>query len=285
MASDPAGVDFTHGRCPRCAEPYRVTADMVGATLRCRACDHAFAVGADGPAPFVGDVIEHKPRSRGFELAVGEEELIEAIDRHIAAHIGSVESVFHEIISDLVHVDVHWVKPDVHRPWHTLITSGMSEKPMSAPEDAEDCAFAELLVRLPPNWKLSKEAFEDERWYWPLRCLKLLARLPHEYETWLWEGHTVPAGDPPEPLAPNTEFCCLMLAPPSDLPEEFHVLDTGEKRIHFFSMIPLYREEMEHKLKFGYEAVTARFEKHGITDVIKIGRPNVCRRKRFFGLF
>ena len=69
------------------------------------------------------------------------------------------------------------------------------------PEDAGAETRAELMIALPAEWKLADSQLEDERWYWPIRNLKALARLPHEYETWLGFGHTVPNGDPPEPYA------------------------------------------------------------------------------------
>ena len=46
--------------------------------------------------------------------------------------------------------------------------------------------------------------FETPGGYWPYRMLKELARLPHEFDTFLWKGHTVPNGDPPQPYGPNT---------------------------------------------------------------------------------
>ncbi len=37
------------------------------------------------------------------------EEFIQEISAHIEKHLGAVETVFHEIVSDAVHVDVHFV--------------------------------------------------------------------------------------------------------------------------------------------------------------------------------
>lgn len=61
---------------------------------------------------------------------------IEAISDHIEKHIGPIDNVWHELISDLVHLDVHQVAPTPDRPWWTLATSGMSDIPMSVPEGA-----------------------------------------------------------------------------------------------------------------------------------------------------
>ena len=66
------------------------------------------------------------------------------------------------MISDLVHIDVHWVQPTPKRPYHTLVTSGMSDKPMTVPAGAEHLRFAELMLCLPPEWQMSMEAFKQE---------------------------------------------------------------------------------------------------------------------------
>jgi len=132
---------------------------------------------------------------------------------------------------------------------------------------------------LPPDWRLTQEDFKNESWYWPIRWLKILARFPHEYDTWLWEGHTIPNGDPPEPFADNTQFCGVMLLPPITAPPEFATLTVGDKTISFFSMIPLYPDEMDHKIAHGIKSLLPRFEKHGVTDIIDVNRRSVCRRR------
>ena len=137
-----------------------------------------------------------------FEGASGDSSIDEISD-HIEKHVGKIHMVFHELVSDQVHIDVHWVKPTTERPFHTLVTSGMSDKPMHSPQGVDDCDYAELSICLPQDWKVSEEDFEDEKNYWPIRWLKFLARFPHEYNTRLFQGHTIPNGDPATPFAEN----------------------------------------------------------------------------------
>ncbi|MEM9340969.1 MAG: suppressor of fused domain protein, partial [Bacteroidota bacterium] len=147
-----------------------------------------------------------------FEGAGGEPSIDEISD-HVEKYVGTIETVFHELVSNQVHIDVHWVKPTNERPFHTLVTSGMSDKPMNTPEGAEDCKFAELVICLPESWKLSEEDQKNENNYWPIRWLKYLARFPHEYNTWFWWGHTIPNGDPAEQFADNTQLNTMLLLP------------------------------------------------------------------------
>lgn len=275
-------------RCHECGARYRVADERANKRVKCKKCETIFQVPPlDEPekAPDGTNVFIHEHRDRDFELASGNEKNIQAISDHIEAHVGPVEMVFHELISDLVHIDVHWVKPSKRRPFHTLITSGMSDRPMTVPDEIIELQFAELAITLPPDWKLTKEDFKDENWYWPIRTMKMLARLPHEFETWLGIGHTVPNGDPAEPYAPGTKQCCALIMPPVFFDEEFETLDLEDgSTIHFYSIMPLYEEEMNFKLSKGLEELIDRFEKYDIGDVVEMNRKNTCRRKRF-GLF
>lgn len=47
------------------------------------------------------------------------------------------------------------------------------------------------MLFLPENWPTSSDAFKDDKYYWPIKLLKQLARFPHEYNTWLGYGHTI----------------------------------------------------------------------------------------------
>ena len=220
-------------------------------------------------------VWKHEAREREFEFASGSADL-EALEQHIASCVAAPDIVFHEVVSDLVHVDVHWIKPDQNRSFHTLITTGMSDRPMSPPEHASECKYAELLIELPLDWPLTEEAFKDEKNYWPIRLLKYLARFPHEYDTWLWWGHSVANGDPPISYHPTTKLSAAMLAPAMNLsPDLLTFRCRPDKEVWFFSVIPLYLDEMNFKLREGADALFSAFDRYGITELFDPGRRNV----------
>ena len=264
-------------RCSKCDEEYRVDWSKAGASGTCRQCG-AESTGSHSPAEGVaaaGDVElsangapvwRHEERKIPFQLATGDGQNIELISEHIEEHLGPVGGVYHEMISDLVHIDIHVVEPCDDHPCYRLVTSGMSDAPMSAPEEFSELRFAELMVSLPPHWKVNDKAFKKERWYWPVRWLKMLARMPHEYDTWLGFGHTIPNGDPPEPFDASTDLCCASLAV---LPHGFrriftHSKSTTTKAIQFYSLFPIYEEEMNFKLDRGVDDLIDRFDKHEI---------------------
>ncbi|MEU4712474.1 suppressor of fused domain protein [Micromonospora purpureochromogenes] len=62
--------------------------------------------------------------------------------------------------------------------------------------------YAELMLCLPADWPLTRlTGLDDDPAGWPVRVLKQVARLPHEYGTWIGEWHSVPNGDSAQPYA------------------------------------------------------------------------------------
>jgi len=273
-------------RCPSCAKRFKTSDKNSGRSTTCSACGESIEVPfppleiPDEVTSGGSTVYRHEARSRDFEIAIGDEQTIERIDAHIHQHIGKVSSVWHELVSDLVHVDVHWVQPTEQRPFHTLITSGMSDRPMSPPEGAEGFAYAELMVCLPRGWKLDEDSLQDTRNYWPIQWLKYLARFPHEYETWLFDGHTVPNGDPAEPLDPSVNFIGWLLTFPSTVSEEFVELKvSAQKSIYFLAIVPLYPNEMDYKLHRGTGKLLQKFDQAGYNEIIVPDRKDVTKRR------
>lgn len=229
-----------------------------------------------------GQPIWHHDQPEKEWQAPPEEMCLEEISDHIERHIGPIKMVFHEILSDTVHIDVHHVEPSEDRPFHSLITSGMSDLPMRTP-NPEVPQHLELLIHLPPDWKLSQSDWDDETWYWPIRQLKYLARFPHKLDTFLGYGHTIPNGDPPEPYAKNTKLNCILILPPLSTPEDFDQLVISERKtIHFMALVPLYGEETDLKLRKGTDVLLEKFSENDITDVLDIGRPNVAKKRFLF---
>jgi predicted Zn finger-like uncharacterized protein len=272
--------------CPHCGATYRIKDELAGKRAVCKKCGKTMELRAAERETSAGGsvMLRHQAREREFEWSHGDVDLMEAIDGHIARHVGEVESVFHELLSDMIHVDVHIVRPTKARPWITLITSGMSERPMHPPEEVEDFDYLELSICLPPKWPLDEESIMDDNHGWPISALKYLARMPHEYETWLGPGHTIPTGDPPTPIASRTPFCCFMVTELVGPPPEFATLKLDDGRvINFCSVMPLYREEMDFKLRKGSDPLMERLGELKVVELCDPKRRNVAKKR--FGLF
>ena len=183
------------------------------------------------------------------------EEEMSAVEQHIQKTFGTFERVFHELVSPDIHVDICMVPPVEGRDYYTLVTMGMGAHRMNVPKELAEYKLerAELAIALPPDWKLDQESMEAERWYWPIRLLKVLARLPIANDTWLGWGHTM---DNQSPFAENTELCASLLTAPQGIEEDDGVciLPNGEE-VNFYQVIPLYREELDYKLDHGADAL------------------------------
>ena len=138
------------------------------------------------------------------------EDEMSAIEQHIQNTFGDFENVFHELASPDIHVDICVVPPSEERDYYTLVTMGMGAHRMHVPEELAEYKLerAELVIALPPDWKLDGESMEEERWYWPIGLLKVLAHLPIASDTWLGWGHTM---DKQSPFAEDTELCAALL--------------------------------------------------------------------------
>ena len=101
-------------------------------------------------------------------------EWVKYSDKKKEADVGITDYAVKQL-SDLVHIDIHMVEPTPEKNYYTLVTSGMSDRPMNAPAECGELRYAEIAISLPPDWPLTQEAFADENNYWPLRWLKILA--------------------------------------------------------------------------------------------------------------
>lgn len=217
--------------------------------------------------------IYHPPREEGRHM--------EEISAHFDALFpGRKGAVFHELISDLVHIDIHILEPDGEDSFYVLYTTGMSDLPMTLPEELanrEELKYCELYLFLPSSWNFGTQGSLDENLpeasYWPIGMLKFLARFPHEYRTWLGWGHTIPNGAQYAPLAEGVDFGGVVLSQT----EGVSPLNTKDgKQIHFYLAIPAYQEEIEYKLKYGMEALGSRFTEGKLPLVLDMHRPNLC---------
>ena len=200
---------------------------------------------------------------------------LQQIHSHVERHIGRIDRVFSgdpaQGTADVLHV-----QPINSRPYHTLITAGMSSVAMHVPPDLSAPQRLELMMTLPEGWKQVDD--------WPTRLLQSLSKVPREREGWLGWGHTVPNGDPPQPLSPHTELCGAIIAPSLLVPVAFYELDIDGERVAFYSVIPLYREELDLHARAGMAALLERLLHYDINDVVFLKRKNVAKKKRF-GLF
>ena len=204
------------------------------------------------------------------------EEEMSAIEQHIKNTFGEFDNVFHELVSPDIHVDICVVPPSAERDYYTLVTMGMGAHRMNVPEELAEYKLerAELAIALPADWKLDQESMKDEKWYWPIRLLKSLARLPIASDTWLGFGHTM---DNEEDFAKDTKLCAAILTGPQDTEDGSEVCTLpGGEEVNFYQVIPLYRDELEYKLAHDADALLGKM--NGISFVVEPDRQDAITR-------
>ena len=220
---------------------------------------------------FIRGLSRKEDRAGGGTPELYTEQELDAVEDHITAHFGIYRNVIREHISPDIRVNIYVVEPTPERNHYTLVTVGMGAHRMNVPEEVVSMKLdrAELLVTLPPDWKVYDD---DERWHWPLRWLKNAARLPSDQDTWLFYWYTVTNY---MPYAENTKFCSVMLTPPYFFGAEAEVckLPDGDD-VNFYQMLPLYESEMNFKRENNAEALENLFPSD-FNMVVNINRKNV----------
>lgn len=200
-----------------------------------------------------------------------DEDELDAVEGHIKEYFGDFPTVFHEVTSKDIVIDIACIPPNEERNYYTLVTIGMGAHTMNIPESLsfEENCRAELLICLPPDWKLGESA---EEWFWPISLLKDLAKLPINTDSWLGWGHSV---DHRGNVAPNAGFVGSFLMFPEDAPNsaDFCTLPNGD-RVNFFEVVPLYREELMFKIANGTRELLEKLK--GVNHVVDVNRPNAC---------
>lgn len=201
---------------------------------------------------------------------IGDAAAAAAILAHIREHIGVVDSVFHEFDPDGVGIDIHHVPPTKKRKAHTLVTTGMSDRPM--PKGA-GVRYGELVMSLPPDWPMTDDALDEDSAAWPIAMLRALGQLPHRHGAAYDFGLCIDGGGLPVDLAAATGFAGVLLAPPVTVPDAFWCLDAGDgKVIDFFGVVMLDPDELALAKSEGVVALAHKLDALKVTELVKPGR-------------
>ena len=226
-------------------------------------------------------VYRHSPANREFEPAFGDQRTIEAISRHVGRYVGPVAHVFHELVSDLVHVDVHLVPPQPNRDFVTLVTSGMSDRPMTLPPDCDAPDYAELAdvpaVRLAAR---SKKISRTRRISGRSGCSRSSPGCRTSTTPGSGSATPSPTATRRQPFDDSTD---TVLRPDRAadavrraVRATCHVRRQGDPVLRRRAAFTVRRwtSSSEH----GTEELLRRFAAVGISELLDPRRPNVCRR-------
>jgi hypothetical protein len=181
-------------------------------------------------------------------------EFVDAREKAYDRFFGRSPKVCHELLPFIPHVDVYaYERGQGGRDFSTLVTGGMSDLEMTLPPD---------ITGAPQRVELIFYCLDPKEEY--LETLRRLAHFPHDNKTWLGFGHTMPNGNPPEPLWGSAVldsflFMPTIVRPDSSLSEELILLG---QPVHFLWVVPLSTAECNLKLEKGFDAILDLFDEH-----------------------
>ena len=115
---------------------------------------------------------------------------------------------------------------------------------------------------------------EGEAWYWPIRWLKILARLPINEDSWLAGAIPLPTRTAP-PLRKTPASTASCWSTPVLFPQKASVCPlSGGDEVNFYQLLPLYQEEMDFKLSHSAGELLDLFPEEDL-ETVDVDRPSV----------
>jgi hypothetical protein len=209
----------------------------------------------------------------------------EWIDNHISKFFDdSLVSVFHEIPTLDLHLDVYFIKPK-NSSFNILLTSGMSTLKMNVSEqveNAENVAFAELMMLIPKSIEFQQVYTGANKNDWIISILKRTAKFPHFYNTWIEIGHSIQAEEDLSSYGPDTEYAGALILPSVTFDSNFTEINKNGRKININNVLPLYKNELEFKIENGYKKLLDLLIKADGKEVLDLNRKNLIPKKNFW---
>ena len=167
-----------------------------------------------------------------------------------------------------IHLDITIIKPAIERAYYSLVIIGLRAHWMNVPSELEKYKWekCEWVKDLPADWNIKSN---EEKWYWPIRWLKIIARCPIDKNTWIGYGHTLGDGDC---FDESVKFTSIVLV--KGLEEDLRL--SNDKKINFYKLIPLYPEELDYKMAKG-DIDEFLDIAEDLSTIIDIQRKNYCK--------
>jgi len=196
-------------------------------------------------------------------------------------------SVFHEIPTLDLHLDVFFIKPK-NSSFNILLTSGMSTLKMSVngqEEKPAELEFAELMMLIPKEIEFEQVYTGKKKNDWIISILKQTAKFPHFYDTWIGIGHTIQAEEDMMPYSSENDFVGALILPSVTFDENFTQINKNGRKINIYNVFPIYKNELEFKIENGYNKFLDLLIKANAKEVLDLNRKNLIPKKSIWNKF
>lgn len=191
----------------------------------------------------------------------------------IEENFGFVAEEFNESIfkTNELNFKIAIVPPTDEQPFYKLVTVGAGAYKMNVQSKLkkQPNARAEYVIYLPKDWDFDTINAKN---YWPVELLERTACYASEANTWLGAGHSISG-------IGTGLFESLVLFPCFDKANENELaaLNLGiGKKVSFYQIFPLYKEEAEFYENEGMEALLNKLDEKDLDCVVNINRKNYC---------
>lgn len=178
-----------------------------------------------------------------------------AVKGHIKHYFGSAFNTLdvHKAL-DVSPVSIDLIAPTPQRPFYTLVTIGLGVRRQRIPYAIEqlDLERIELVLFLPPDWKLDEDHINDQYWGWPVRVLFALISGAQEEEFPLTIGALIDISD----LLDVPDYSTVMLFTADSEPNYIEAgadscFFANAERVNFLAVVPLSKRELQCISKMG----------------------------------
>lgn len=199
----------------------------------------------------------------------------EDIIAHMAQHFGPVDEIAIVEVVPATGITINVIPAEDKESPLILFTTGMSDRPQYVPPGAEEYQYTELFIKLPADWPVGPAAIDDPTALWPILWMRRIGYYPHVERTWLGGPFPIIAnGDPPEPLAEDTELSCLLALQEGD--EHGTITCRDGRTILLYSLVPLYTEERDLEIELGIRELFNKLQEYSVSTVVDTWRINVA---------
>lgn len=103
----------------------------------------------------------------------------------------------------------------------------------------------EIFFCLPAYWDYENPKNENANWIfdWLFR----LQNFALERNTWFGPGHTIAAGNPPQPVSPLVRMDHFFFIDPIFTKEVMQPVELNDMTVYFLAVMPIFEEELDYK--------------------------------------
>lgn len=185
------------------------------------------------------------------------------VKEYISNKIGNVHLLIPSQTLDDLDIEIIIVEPTKEKPFYTLVTNGLSNYEMKIPKYIETNSFCELVIYLPADWRILNP---NINYYWPIKSLFELAAKIVKNQGWVSFSSIINLN---RKVADNCSFNAFLFV--TGIDDEALIND---KYVSFYSLIPVYDEEVIYAKQYGNESLFDKLVNDGLVfpPIVDINR-------------